>query len=391
MHGLSLQEAEARALQDSRSIAQALTAVSAAQSGIEQAAVRPNPVLGLTTQHYRVRPASGQQMPDHQVSFNDTWERGGKRDLRVAQARALEAQARDDAVQARRQVLHDVRYAWFELWRTEHQLELARLTARAYARSLEAATTRRDTGDLPGADVERLRVEAERAQNDLRAAGVERRHAQATLAAILAAEDGSAMLATDGTPEDPVARDSTERDREIERRPDVQSALHAVEAARQAASLAGAQRHRDIGWSVLAERDRDSGLGNTVGVAVSVPLLWGNDYRGDIGRALAQVRAAEQHLEQVRAQARADAAQSEADLRDAAEQQQRLQNGVLVAAQRAADAAEFAYAHGAAGLMDLLDARRTLHGVQAEALLARVSLWKAGADRDAARPNPSED
>lgn len=383
---LTLGEAEGRALQDSRSIAQARNAVNAAQSGIEQAAVRPNPVLGLTTQHYRTRPNGTAQMPDHQVSFSDTWERGGKRTLRIAQAEAMKAAAQSDATDTQRQVLHDVRWAWFDLWQAEGQLDLAQRTADAYAQSLDAAVKRRDAGDLPGADVERLRVEAERAQNDLRAARVDRRHAQLALATLMASEEQAATLATSGPVPDPAPHDSDERDRLVEQRPDVQSALHALDAARQNVSLASAQRSRDIGWSVVAERDRASGLGNTVGVGVTVPLLWGNDYRGDISHALADQRGAELRVEQLRAQARAEAAQAEADLRDAAEQQRRFEAGVLAAAQRAADAAEFAYAHGAAGLMDLLDARRTLHGLQAQSLQARVALWKAGADRDAALP-----
>jgi cobalt-zinc-cadmium efflux system outer membrane protein len=374
----------AGALRDSGAIAKAKTAVQAAQAGIEQAGVRPNPTLGLTTQHYRPRPAGQPQQPDHLVSFSDTWERGDKRQLRIAQAEAWRSGAQDDAADTRRQVLHDVRWAWFDLWRAERALDLAQQTATAHGQTLDAAQKRFDAGDLPGADVDRLRIEAERAQNDLRAARVERRHAQAALASLLAIEGQAAGLVTSGPLADPQPRDDRDLDRLIDQRPDVQSALQAVEAARQAVSLAGAQRARDIGWSVLAERDRASGLGNTVGVGVTVPLLWGNDYRGDIAHARADQRAAEQRLDQLQAQAHAEAAQAEADLRDARAQSRRFEEGVLVATQRAAEAAEYAYAHGAAGLMDLLDARRTLHGLQGEALQARTALLKAGADRDAA-------
>lgn len=387
---IDLHEAEDIALRQNRSVSLAQTAVDAAQSGIEQASARPNPLVSLTTQHYRMRPNGMPQQPDQQVAFSDTWERGGKRDLRIQVAHAMSQMAAADAADTRRQVLHDVRWAWFDLWQAEGLVALARRTADASERSLEAAIRRRDAGDLPGADVERLRVESDRAVNDWHNAETTRRHAQAALATLLACETQASQLATRGTAPPPVPRDSDERERLIDLRPDVQSAQHALEAARQAVALAGAQRSRDLGWTVSAERDRASGLGNTVGIGVTVPLLWGNDYHGDIGHALADQHAAQQRLELIQAQARAEAAQGEADVRDAIDQMHRFDAGVLVSAQRAADAAEFAYTHGAAGLMDLLDARRTLQGVQAQALQARVALWKAGADRDAAVPTEQD-
>jgi cobalt-zinc-cadmium efflux system outer membrane protein len=62
----------------------------------------------------------------------------------------------------------------------------------------------------------------------------------------------------------------------------------------------------------------------------------------------------------------------------------RFEGMLLSEARRAAEAAEFAYRNGAIGVMDLLDARRTLRATQVDAAAARneyakaLSAWRTG-------------
>jgi cobalt-zinc-cadmium efflux system outer membrane protein len=92
-------------------------------------------------------------------------------------------------------------------------------------------------------------------------------------------------------------------------------------------------------------------------------------------------------LDKVRAQARAEIARAFSDLQAAAERLQRYDESLLVEAKRAADSAEFAYKNGAIGVMDLLDARRTLRAIQIDAASARndhskaLAAWQAGIGR----------
>ena len=73
-------------------------------------------------------------------------------------------------------------------------------------------------------------------------------------------------------------------------------------------------------------------------------------------------------------------AQARSALLAARDRLQRLEGGLLADAKRVADAAELAYGKGAMGLMDLLDARRTLRQVQIEAATARADHAKALSD-----------
>ena len=65
------------------------------------------------------------------------------------------------------------------------------------------------------------------------------------------------------------------------------------------------------------------------------------------------------------------------DLAAAAERLERYDSTLLEAAQRSAQAAEFAFQRGVTSVLEVLDARRTLRAVRLEALAARTDHAKA--------------
>ncbi len=390
---LTLAQAEALLRERNRDLTLARHAVRAAQAGLAQADVRPNPTLSWTGQHLRARRPGVTGQLDQVVTYSDTWERGGKRSLRVAQAEAALGGRQADEADALRQALLAVRVAWTDLLLAERRQKLAQSTVEVLDRSLAAAKRRVQAGDLAGADAARLRVEVERAHVDLTTAQAERQRARIALGSLLAVEGQALSLATDGRwPAVAAAPADASLDAQVDARPDVLSALRAVEAADRAVELSRAQRRRDLTWSVLAERDRGSDTGGTtVGLGVAVPLLWGNDYRGDLRKAEADSDAARVRLDQVRAAAHSDILRAGADLNAALAKWDRYEGGLVQSAQRTAEAAEYAYSRGAMGLMDVLDARRTLHAVQVEALEARAAVvraWAASEAAAAAGPSP---
>ena len=87
--------------------------------------------------------------------------------------------------------------------------------------------------------------------------------------------------------------------------------------------------------------------------------------------------------EQTRAAALSEIEHANADLQAATEKLQRFDEQILTEAQKAADAAEFAYNHGATGITDLLDSRRVLRALQLDAATVRadfaksLAAWKA--------------
>jgi cobalt-zinc-cadmium efflux system outer membrane protein len=163
-----------------------------------------------------------------------------------------------------------------------------------------------------------------------------------------------------------------------------------VRAADAALRLALALRTRDITVGLQAEHWPQSatntqGSGNSFGIAVQFPLFLRNQFQGEIRNAQVAADSAAVNLDKVRAAAASELARSDSDAQSAASRLRRYGSELLPASARSADAAEFAFRNGAAGVMDVLDARRTRRATLLEAAAARAEHAKALAAREAAR------
>ncbi len=136
--------------------------------------------------------------------------------------------------------------------------------------------------------------------------------------------------------------------------------------------------------------DAGNSSGNSIGVSLQVPLFTRYYYEGEIGASLATLDAAKESLARVKAVAEADVSTAQAALKGAAERVKRNRDELLVAAEKAAAAAEYAYKNGAVGVTDMLDARRTLRATRLDALSALADFSKALASWRAATETNEE-
>jgi cobalt-zinc-cadmium efflux system outer membrane protein len=399
---LTLMQAEELLQQRNRELQAARRVVEAAGANTLSAGARPNPTLSLGVSV--INPAEGvgagplrDKIVDSSVRVDQVIERGDRRELRLANAKSLESASTEDLSEAQRQQRLALRYAYHDLHFAQDKVDIARDTIALFEGSVRAAELRLKAGDIAMADVARLRVDALRAQNDARAAEADQRRAQLALAYMIGAEGRAiGIRAADAWPSLYAGRPGGAVDELIEARPDVRAAKNRLEAAWNARDLARSLRTRDV--TVGAQYDHypvnpsyaqgsGAGTGNTYGVFVSVPIFTGYYYEGEIRRAEVDYGAAMETLDKVRAQARTEIARAFSDLQAAAERLQRYDESLLVEAKRAADSAEFAYKNGAIGVMDLLDARRTLRAIQIDAASARsdhskaLAAWQAGIGR----------
>lgn len=402
LSALTLPQAEELLQARNRELQVARRAVEAAGAGTLSAGARPNPTLSLGVA--QINPTVGvgagsywDKIVDTSVRIDQVIERGDRRELRLANARSLESASTEDLSEAQRQQRLGLRNAYYDLLFSQDKVDIARDTISLFEGSVRAAELRLKAGDIAQADVARLRVDALRAQNDARAAEADQRRAQLALAYMIGAEGRAVgMRAVDAWPSIYSSRSGGSVDELIEERPDVRAAKSRFEAAQNARELARSLRTRDV--SVGASYDHypvnpgyaqgsGAGTGSTFGVFVSVPLFARYYYEGEIKRAEVDYSVAMEALDKVRAQARTDIARAFSDLQAAAERLQRYDESLLVEAKRAADSAEFAYKNGAIGVMDLLDARRTLRAIQIDAAVARndhskaLAAWQAGIGR----------
>jgi cobalt-zinc-cadmium efflux system outer membrane protein len=383
---LTLADAERLLAERGREVLAARRALESASAQRDIAAARPNPTLSLNTSSISSNPGTGagplnQKRMDTVLRIDQPFERGNKRELRMDAAEGLERAARGDSLDVLRTQLAQLRGAYYDLKQAEEKVAVLGETAQLFARTLAAAQARLKAGDLAAAEVAKVQVDHERAQNDARAAQADLARARIALAYLIGEDrDAADLRAADPWPERTKPGPAeVERavERALETRPDVVAARSRVAAAEKLRELARSQQTRDITIGAQYERFPGSIPSDSIGFGVSVPLFTGYDFSGDIRRAEVDRYAALDALERARAVAGNDIRRAASDLASAAERLERYDSTLIEAAQRTAQAVEFAFQRGATSVLEVLDARRTLRAVRLEALAARTDHAKA--------------
>ena len=395
---LSLAEAQSIARERNHDLQLARTAISSERANIEVAGAPPNPNLTVSTSSISAANNGGgglwKRPIDTVLHVDQLIERGGKRELRregaEQQARAVQSDYKDLGRQLR--ALVALAYTDLQLAQDKHSAATDNL--RLLDAMLSAAQVRKNAGDIAGADVERVRVDALRARNEVSVVDGELAQARRALALLLGiSENVDQLRASDAWPELLIPQPLTGSSLEavISHRPDVRAALARIEAADVGSRLAQSLRTRDVTVGMQYEHfpqpgDPNGGNGNSVGFSVQVPLFTRYYFRGEILAAEAGRTTAQQALLRARAVAESEIGSAWSALAAAADRVRRNRDELLVAAEKAANAAEYAYRNGAVGVMDLLDARRTLRATRLDALAAQAELskawyaWKAATD-----------
>ena len=386
---LSLSQAQHIAHERNHDLQIARTVISSARAGVEMAAAAPNPSLTVSTSSISTatRGAGGlwKRPIDTVLHIDQLIERGGKRELRREGAEQQVRAVRSDYSDIVRQLRASVAQAYTDLKLAQDKRAAALDHLRLLEAMLSAAQIRKSAGDIAGADVERVRVDQLRAQNDVTLAEGELMLARRLLARVLGiSEEGEQLEASDAWPEPhpPQPLSGTPLEEVISRRPDVRAAIARIGVADAGSRLAHALRTRDVTVGMQYEHfpqpgDPNGGSGNSLGLSVQVPLFTRYYFQGEILAAEASRTASQQALLRARALAENEISTAWSGLAFAAERVRRNRDELLPAAEKAANAAEYAYRYGAVGVMDVLDARRTLRITRLDALAAQAELSKA--------------
>lgn len=375
---LNLDAALLAADTDNIDLIRARLAVKAAQANLRIADTAPNPNLNLNA--VQIRPSQIGVLPanrlvDTIVSVDLPLERGGKRRARVGQAQALIDAAHGDLSSARRDMREAVFDAYYDLKAAEQRADLLAATAGSYAESQRLARTQLRAGSLPGGDLATQEVEASRAATDAAQALIDLHAARLALAILIGRDTSADAIHTNAQwPDGPPAANDTPAELLAMQRPDVLAAQARVDAARRNLDSAHAQRHPDVTVSAQYERSPDPlGVGNSVGFGVSVPLPIRNGYSGEVDAASTALTQAETEVRKAITLATAEISIARQTLSEVTQLRDHIEQVQLPAARKAASVAEFAYAHGASSLLDLLNARRSLRAVELGAIDARAA------------------
>lgn len=369
-------EAENLALRHNAQIQNARAMIDGAQADILTAGARPNAMMsvngsGIDKSQY----SKGAKLNavDTIVRVDQPFERGNKRDLRLAKAGDLNQAALWDLRETIRQERMRVVSAWLDLRVAEQRLQIADANLQQADRVADKARLRFKTGDLSGADLGRIEADNARLQAEAQMARRDRARASAMLSSLLGNEMQNQLMGTRGEWPTPMTHQDAEKilANISDKRPDVQAARARLAASKQSIELARAQRTRDFTVGLQYERNNPTVV-NSVGAGIAIPLFTGNNFEGDIRRSMAEMTQAEIVMLQTERDARTASKLLLRELDEANGRLRSLQDMALQSARRTDKAADVAYSRGAMSTFEYLDAKRALRQAEIDAVTARA-------------------
>lgn len=372
---ISLQEAQRAMDAHNPDLRAAALELRGAQGDALTAALRPVPELSLGSS--KISPKHGvgsgrwqDKRVDSTVGLGWTWERGGKRSLRMRQADALVEAAGLDMLDTKRRQQLALHEAYFGLKAAQDNFDVAEANRRSSTEQMAAAERQVASGAMAPVDRARLAVDDLAVADAAREAALDLRDARHALALLLGMDESASLSADDDWPDATLEPASSAAD--PQQRVDLRAARSRLAAADAGVSLARSERRRDIQWGVEAEREPTDINGVTWGVSVTIPLGAPSRAHGGIQRAEADRDTAALELHALQRQAWAELDQLQASAASAAQRRQAYEGLQADSARKAVEGIELAYRRGAASLTDLLDARRSWRDFEAALIQARA-------------------
>lgn len=347
----------------------------AGQIGIDEsraqeitANLRPNPNLSVLAD--QIDPFNGG--PSHgpfaylltSGSVSYLWEREHKRGLRLESAQKGTAIATSSQADLERTLLFNLRGSFVETLQEKAILDLAKENLSYYDHVLDVNRERYNAGGIAQVDFKRLELQRVQYLSDLQTAEVNLRLAKIQLL----------MLLNDQTPVDqfdvtgpfdfaeqiPPLDDV--RQSALDTRPDLRAALQSVDKAKTDYRLATANGSTDptLGFDV----GRNPPIDQYFGVSVSIPLRIFDRNQGEKRRTQLDIDRNDRLAAAARAQVFSDVDSAYATVNSAVILLKPYKNQYLEEASSVRETISFSYQHGAASLLDFLNAQADYRSVQ---------------------------
>jgi len=374
---LTLQAAVERALGANPGLRAAATDVAAHEGAIAQAGALPNPELELLRE--------GRERTDRTstVQLGIPIELGGKRAARVDAARSSAEVATASLEAQRAQVRADTVAAFYDAVASAEAQRLSGELAELAERASMAAQRRVDTGKASPLEATRARVAQANARIDAVQAGRDLASARIRLAAMWGGDPGSLAIAAPGAIALPDAPPLAQLTARLESAPALRRARAGIAHRAAQARVERARRVPDVTLIVGTQREStqervDGGRRAVLGLSVPLPLF--NRNEGAMLESLRRVDQAREEAAAEQVRLRSELAQAHARLLAAHEEAQLIENEVAPGAEQAWQAARRGYELGKFGLLEVLDAQRTLRQARHQYLKAVAEAYRAMAD-----------
>jgi cobalt-zinc-cadmium efflux system outer membrane protein len=330
--------------------------------------LRPNPNLSLLADQIDPFPggpshgAFAYWLPSATVTY--LHERQHKRELRLDSAKEATGIAVSNHADLERNLIFNLRSAFVQTLQQKAVRDLAKENLDYYDHLLGVNRDRFQAGAIAQVDLDRLELQRVQYESDLQTAEVNLRTAKIQML----------MLLNDQTPVDQfdvtgpfefstqVAPLDEVRQAALDTRPDLKAALQSVDKAKTDHKLAVSMGSTDptFGFDV----GRNPPIDEYVGFSVSIPLRIFDRNQGEKLRTQLDIDRNQRLEEAARAQVFNDVDSAYATLTSTIVLLQPYKDHYLAQASRVRDTISFSYEHGAASLLDFLNAQADYRGVQ---------------------------
>lgn len=331
--------------------------------------LRPNPLLSWDAQYLPIFSPSkfDSTYIDNNAEFDlgigYLFERGKKRRRRLEAARDQTAVTQSQVEDDERALIGNVAQQFVAVLLANANLELAIQTRDSYLHTVAISEEQNKAGAMSKVDLLKIKLQTLQFETDVKSARIAKVQALALL---------RQAIGFDSVPRDfdvvgtlayqplPLKVEDLEA-RALAARPDLQAARRSIKAANSQIALARANGKQDLNASFDYGHVNAANIGSFY---FNIPLAIFNRNQGEIARTqylLTQSQFQERAAEQ---QVMTDVRNAYEQLRNGEDVLKLYDNGYLQQAREALDITLFSYQHGAASLLDFLDAERSYRSTE---------------------------
>src|SRR5277367_3720071 len=365
---ISLDDAIQMALQHNHNLLAARTTIQQSEAEETTANLRPNPVLIGDAQFLPIFQPSqfNSDYIDNTAQFDlgvsYLFERGKKRQHRLQAAKDLTAVTRSQVADNERSLAFNVASEFINVELAESTLELATQDLKSFQNSVDISEARYKAGDIGEGDLLKTKLQLLQFQTDVSAAKLARVQGLSDLRQLLGYESITADYDVAGAFDYQPVKGNLEdfEAKAVQNRPDLKAAQQGVAAANSQHELQKAIGKRDVTGQINYTHITY----NTVSLFGQVQLPIFDRNQGEIARTGYAITQAQEQEKFANGQVLTDVRDAFENLRSNDQIVGLYRSGYLDAAQQSRDISEYAYRHGAASLLDFLDAERSYRSTQ---------------------------